>query len=122
MHNGVHLLYYVFKILITASIIVAISEVSQRSSIIAALLASIPIVSVLAIIWIYVERQDIEHISALSTGIFWLVLPSLAFFVALPWLLKSGVSFIISMGLAMGVTALCYGAMLLVLKQFGITL
>ena len=122
MHNGAHLLYYVLKILITASIIVAISEVSQRSSIFAALLASIPIVSVLAIIWIYVERQDIEHISALSTGIFWLVLPSLVFFVALPWLLKSGVSFIISMGLAMGITALCYGAMVLVLKQFGITL
>ncbi len=116
------MLYYAVKILITASIIVAISEVSQRSNIIAALLASIPIVSVLAIIWIYVERQDIAQISALSTSIFWLVLPSLAFFVALPWLLKSGVSFILSMGLAIGLTALCYGGMLLVLKQCGITL
>ena len=104
----------------TASIIVAISEVSARSNTLAALLASIPMVSVLAIIWIYIERGDIENISALSTGIFWLVLPSLAFFVALPILLRYGVSFTFSMLLSMGLTALCYGAMLWLLKHFGI--
>jgi hypothetical protein len=115
-------IYYVIKVLLTACIIVAISEVSSRNNTVAALLASIPMVSVLAIIWIYIERGDIAQISALSTGIFWLVLPSLAFFIVLPLCLKQGLSFTVSLLVAMGLTALCYGAMLWLLKQFGIQL
>ncbi len=76
--------YYLTKLAITAVLIVLISEISRRSSLIGAILASIPLVSVLAMVWLYVDTKDVEKISALATGIFWLVIPSLALFITLP--------------------------------------
>ena len=66
------MIYYALKVFISALLIVAIAEISKRSSLLGSLLASIPLVSVLAIIWIYVDTKDVEKISALSSSIFWL--------------------------------------------------
>jgi uncharacterized membrane protein (GlpM family) len=110
------------KIAITTLLIVVISEVSRRSSFVGALLASIPLVSVLAIFWLYVDTNDSEKISALATSIFWLVIPSLAFFVTLPVLLKNGIGFYPSMGFSMVATVGCYYLMLVVLNHFGVEL
>ena len=115
-------MYYIVKIAITTGLIVAISEIAKRSSFIGALLASIPLVSVLAMIWLYIDTKDTAKISALSTSVFWLVLPSLALFVCLPLLLKMGWNFYLSMAVAIGVTVACYGLMVLVLNQLGIRL
>ena len=82
------MIYYVAKIAITTILIVAISEIAKRSSFAAALLASIPLVSVLAMLWLYVDTKDVAKVSALATSVFWLVLPSLVFFITLPLLLK----------------------------------
>ena len=68
-------MYYIIKVLISAILIVGISELSKRSSLIGAILASIPFVSVLAFIWIYVDTKNVETISKLSYSIFWLVIP-----------------------------------------------
>ncbi len=68
--------YYIFKITITAALIVLISEVAKRCSFIGAILASIPLVSVLAMIWLYIDTKDVTNISSLSISIFWLVIPS----------------------------------------------
>jgi hypothetical protein len=54
-------MYYIIKILISAILIVGISELSKRSSLIGAILASIPFVSVLAFIWIYVDTKNVER-------------------------------------------------------------
>ena len=70
-------MYYIIKILISAILIVGISELSKRSSLIGAILTFIPFVSVLAFIWIYVDTKNVETISKLSYSIFWLVIPSL---------------------------------------------
>ncbi|MBN2870061.1 MAG: DUF3147 family protein, partial [Campylobacterales bacterium] len=67
--------YYLAKIAITTVLIVLISEIAKRSSFWAAVLASLPLVSVLAMIWLYVDTKDVAKVSALSTGVFWLVLP-----------------------------------------------
>ena len=72
--------YYIFKIAITTALIVLISEVAKRSSFIGAILASIPLVSVFAIIWLDIDTKDITKISSLSLSVFWLVIPSLALF------------------------------------------
>ena len=69
--------YYIVKIVITTLLIVAISEISKRSTMIGAILASVPLVSVLAMIWLYQDTKDVTKISDLSIGIFWLVLPFL---------------------------------------------
>ena len=91
--------YYVFKVAISALLIVAIAEISKRSSFIGALLASVPLVSVLAMVWLYVDTRDSDKVAALASGVFWLVLPSLALFIALPLMLKQGYNFYLSMGL-----------------------
>ena len=112
--------YYLVKLVISAVLIVIISEVARRSSFIGAILASIPLVSVLAMIWLYIDTRDIDKVASLSTGIFWLVLPSLALFIALPLLLRHGVEFYLSMGISIVITIACYGLMVLILNQVGI--
>ena len=114
--------YYLIKLILSALIIVIISEVSKRSSFLGAVLASLPLVSVLGMIWLYVDTKDVEKVSALATSIFWLVLPSLALFIALPLLLKQGVSFSVSMAVSIFVTIVCYGAMVGLLSVFGVKL
>ena len=114
--------YYIFKIIITTILIIAISEIAKRSSFYGGLLASIPIVSVLAILWLYIDTKDIAKVSSLATSIFWLVLPSLALFVSLPLLLKQGVNFYLSIGIAASLTVMCYGLMIVTLSQFGVKL
>ncbi len=89
---------------------------------IGALLASIPLVSVLAMIWLYQDTKDINKISDLSISIFWLVIPSLALFISLPLLLKQGLHFYLSLVISITITATCYFIMLFVLKQFGVNL
>jgi hypothetical protein len=101
---------------------VAISEISKRSSFIGALLASIPLISVLAILWLYIDTKDVAKVSALATSVFWLVLPSLALFVALPLLLKQGFNFYFSIVLSIGITICCYWLMVTILNHYGIKL
>lgn len=114
--------YYITKLAVTVILVVLISEVAKRSSFIGAVLASVPLTSVLAILWIYVETGDIGRISDLSVSIFWLVLPSLVLFIALPVLLAQGVHFYLSMALSIGATALSYWLVVVVLGHFGVEL
>ncbi len=114
--------YYVFKVAISALLIVAIAEISKRSSFIGALLASVPRVSVLAMVWLYVDTRDSDKVAALASGVFWLVLPSLALFIALPLMLKQGYNFYLSMGLSILITIGCYWLMVTLLNQAGIEL
>ena len=114
--------YYVFKIIITALLVVLISEISKRNSLIASILASIPLVSVLAMVWLYIDTKDTDRISTLSTSIFWLVIPSLALFVTLPVLLRKEINFYISMGTSIVITVICYYLMIVVLGKLGIKL
>lgn len=115
-------MYYFVKIVVTTLLIVLIAEIAKRSSFIAAILASIPLVSVLAMIWLYVDSQDVNKVIELANGVFWLVIPSLALFVSLPLLLKQGMNFYLSLGIAIGITVACYSLMVIILNQLGIKL
>ncbi len=110
------------KIAVTAMLVVAISEVAKRSSLFGAVLASIPLTSVLAMIWLYADTGDPEKVAELATGIFWLVLPSLALFIALPLLIRTGWGFAPSLLAASALTVACYFLMLAILKRFGIAI
>ena len=114
--------FYIYKIVITTVLIVLIAEIAKRSSLYGALLASVPIVSVLAMFWLYIDTKDVNKVSTLATSVFWLVLPSLALFVSLPILLKQGLNFYISISIAIGITVGCYAPLLLILNQLGIKL
>ena len=114
--------WYITKLAVTAVIIVSISEISKFSSFIGALLASIPLISVLAMCWLYIETKDVEQISTLTTSIFWLVLPSLSLFIVLPILLKAQIPFYSSMTISLVVMIGCYFSMLFLLNKFGANL
>ena len=87
------MLYYLLKVAISALIVVAVAEIAKRSSLSGALVASLPLTSLLAFVWLYLDTGDTAKVSSLSTGIFWLVLPSLALFLVLPLLLRLGWGF-----------------------------
>lgn len=114
--------FYFAKIVITTTLIVLISEIAKRSTMTGAVLASIPLVSVLAMFWIYVETKDASRVSTLAVSVFWLILPSLVLFVTLPLLLKNGFNFYLSISISIGVTIICYFLMIAVLHYFGIQL
>jgi hypothetical protein len=116
------MLYYALKVVISALLIVAISEIAKRSTGFAALVASLPLTSLLAFVWLYMEDSPPEKIADLSSQIFWLVLPSLLLFLLLPLLLKHGLNFWISLGLSVAATAGCYIALLPLLRRFGVGL
>ena len=111
------MIYYIIKVLVSSVLIVLISEIGKRSSLLGGLLASIPLVSFLAIFWMYFETRDVEKIRLLSLDIFWLVLPSLSFFVLFPFLLKKQLAFGWAMLLATVVMVILYTGMLMLLKR-----
>ena len=112
--------YYLVKIVITTVLIVVISEIAKRSTFVGAILASVPLVSVLAMIWLYIDTKDVTRISSLSISVFWLVIPSLALFLSLPLLLKQGLNFYLSISISIGFTVGCYWIMVLALNRFGV--
>ena len=110
--------YYALKVVVSAVLIVAISELAKRSTFAGALLASLPLVSLLAMIWLYAETKNVTEVATLSRSIFWLVLPSLALFLALPALLERGFNFYWSLAASTAVTIVCYGATVALLRHF----
>jgi hypothetical protein len=117
--NEAPMLYYVLKIAISAAVIVAVSEIAKRHSAVAALVAALPLTSLLAFVWLHLESTPNERIAQLSFDIFWLTLPSLALFLALPLLLRNGWGWWPSLGLAVGATIVCYLGLLPLLRRLG---
>lgn len=114
------MLYTLFKLFASAGIIVLVSELAKRGSWLGSLLASLPIISLLAIVWLYVDTRDAEKVAALSNGVFWLVLPSLSFFIALPLLLRMKMNFWLSLAVAVVIMFVCYLLMMALLKKIGV--
>ena len=114
--------YTLVKTLVSAFIITLVSEVAKRSPALAALIASLPLVSVLGMIWIYQETHDIPRIAAHSEATFWFVLPSLPMFLVLPLLLRHGMGFYLALALNCLMTALLYLAMVKLGAYFGVKL
>jgi hypothetical protein len=106
---------YLLKIALSALMIVAITEGMKRLGLVGALLASLPFLSLISVVWIYWETKDTEKIASSSLQVFWFVIPSLGLFWTLPWLLGR-YSFFASLGLASMVTILLFLAMLGIFK------
>ncbi len=108
------------KIILSAAVLVTVAELAKRSSFWAAALASLPLTSLLAFVWLYLDSGDTEKVATLSHGIFWLVLPSLVLFIVLPLLLRGGLGFWLSLGAACFATAAAYFGMVKILGVFGV--
>jgi hypothetical protein len=116
------MIYYITKVVVTAVLVVLVSEISKRSTLTGAILASVPLVSVLAMIWLYSETRDTAQVAALARSIFWLVIPSLALFVVLPILLERGYAFFVSLAVSIGATVISYYATVAIVRQLGVRL
>ena len=113
---------YLLKIALSALVVVAVAEIAKRSTFWAAALASLPLTSLLAFVWLYLDTHDVERVAALSTSVFWLVLPSLLLLVLLPVLLRGGWGFWASLAASIAATALAYLGAVRLFAAFGIRL
>jgi len=113
------MILYLTKLVISAAIIVAVSEIAKRSTTLGGLLASLPLVSILSMIWIYAETKNTERIAAFSWSVLWLVIPSLLLFIALPLLLKV-MHFVPALAISMLIMMAGYAGFVAMLKHFGV--
>jgi hypothetical protein len=111
---------YVIKVLVTATVVVAVTEIAKRNSLWAAALASLPLTSLLAFVWLYFDGVSPERIANLSTSILWLVLASLVLFVVLPLMLRAGVNFWLSLIVSCAATGAAYVVMVIILSRVGV--
>ena len=109
------------KIGLTALIIFAIVQLSERSTLLAAVLASVPIVSVLAMMWMNHEGQSVEEISGFAKEIVWLLLPSLLMFIVMPLLIERGWEFYPALGAGLTTTIVGYFLMIQIMERYGLT-
>jgi hypothetical protein len=114
--------YLVAKAATSGLIVAAVSEIAKRSPALGALVVSLPLVSILAILWLWRETGDAERIAAHAEATFWYVLPSLPMFLVLPAMLRHGVGFWAALGASCALTAALYLATAWALARFGIDL
>lgn len=100
--------WLIAKYLITAGMVVLISELAKRNDNLGALVAALPLVSILTLIWLYVESQPTVNIANHARLTFWYVLPTLPMFLAFSWLLTR-IGFWGALFAGIVITALCFG-------------
>ena len=116
------MLYLITKALISGVIIMAASEAAKRSPTYGALLVSLPLISILAMVWLWRDTGDNERIAALSEGTFWLVLPTLPMFLVLPAMLRNGFAFWTALVASCALTVALYLVAVWLLPKLGISL
>ena len=114
--------YLIAKGVISGVIIMAASEIAKRSPIYGSLILSLPLISILAFIWLWRDTGDNERIASLAEGTFWLVLPTLPMFLVLPALLRSGIGFWIALAISIAMTIALYLNTVWLLPKVGINL
>ena len=112
--------YYILKLLVTALLIVLISEVAKRSSLLGAMLAAIPLMSIIAMTWMYIDTNSTTKAVEFSQNIVWLIVPSMTLFIIFPLLIKNGLGFYLSMGISVAMTILAYYSVIFFLEKIGI--
>lgn len=112
----------IVKYAVTALIIVIVSEVAKRSDRLGALIASLPFVTILVMIWLHVEKQGAEKISQHAFYTFWFVFPTLPMFLLIPFLMGRGVSFWVALVLGALTTFGCFVLAAWIGKRFGVDL
>ena len=114
--------YLIIKALLSGLIVAAASEVARRWPGFGGLIVSLPLVSLLAFIWLWRDTGDTERVAALSQSTFWFFLPSMPMFLALPAMLRAGLGFWPSLGLAVAMTIALYMTMLWAGPRLGLKL
>jgi F0F1-type ATP synthase assembly protein I len=113
--------WLIAKYAATAAIVVLVSEAAKRSDRLGGLIAALPLVTVLALIWLHLERQPQEKLANHAWYTFWYVLPTLPMFLAFPPLLPR-LGFWPALLACVLLTAACFVVFAILLRRFGIEL
>jgi len=116
------MLYAVVKALISGALVGLVSETARRNAALGALFASLPLVSVLAMIWLWRDTRDATRLADHAEATFWYVLPSLPMFLLMPMLLRRGVGFWPALGAGCAVTVVLYALTVWVAARAGVKL
>ena len=114
--------YLLIKAALSGVLIAIISAVAKRYPGFGGLIASLPLVSVLGMIWLWRDKPDAANMAAHAEATFWFVLPSLPMFLVIPALLRNGWSFWVALAVGCGLTVLLYGLMVSYGPRFGLRL
>jgi hypothetical protein len=116
------MLYLFIKAALSGIIVALVSEVARRNAGIGGLLASLPLISVLGMIWLWRDTGDPARLAAHSEATFWYVLPSLPMFLLIPLLMRHSFSFWTALAIGCLVTITLYAAMITVGPKLGLRL
>jgi hypothetical protein len=114
--------YLAFKAALSGVIIAIVSQVAKRYPGFGALIASLPLVSVLGMIWLWRDKPDVPNMAAHVEATFWFVLPSLPMFLLIPWMLRNGVAFWLALAIGCAVTIALYLGMTWLGPRIGLRL
>lgn len=113
--------WLITKYLLTAAVIVAASELAKRSDKLGALIVALPLVTIMAMVWLYIEKQPIEKIANHAWYTFWYVVPTLPMFLIFPTLLHR-FGFWPALLISACITIICFGIFAVIVRAFGINL
>ena len=114
--------YFLVKALLSGIIVAVVSEVAHRLPGLGGLIASLPLVSVLGMMWLWRDTGEPHRMAVHATATFWFVLPSLPMFLLIPTLLKRGIAFWPALALGCALTMALYAAMVWAGPRFGLKL
>lgn len=115
------MMWIVTKYLLTAAVVVLVTEAAKRSDRLGGLLAALPMVTVLALIWLYIENQPQEKIANHAWYTFWYVVPTLPMFLAFPFVLPK-LGFWPTLGVSVVITLVSFIGFALLVRRFGVEL
>jgi hypothetical protein len=116
------MIYLLLKAAISGILIALASEVARRNAGIGALIASLPLISVLGMIWLWRDTQDPIRLANHAQATLWYVAPSLPMFLVIPALLRAGFGFWVSLGLGCATTILLYLVVIWLAPRLGINI
>ena len=114
-------MWLITKYLVTAALVVLVSEAAKRSDRLGGFIAALPMITMLTLVWLHLENQPEARLANHAWYTFWYVVPTLPMFLVFPWLLHR-LGFWWTLGACACLTVACFGLFALVVKRFGITL
>jgi hypothetical protein len=116
------MLYFLLKTVLSGAIVAAVSEIARRSPGFGALVASLPLISILGMMWLWRDTHDVERMAAHVGATFWYVIPSLPMFLLMPTMLRRGVPFWPALGIGCAVTVVLYAFVTIAAGRHGVKL
>jgi hypothetical protein len=116
------MIYFIAKAALSGLVIALVSEVAKRSPGLGALIVSLPLISILAMIWLWRDTGDSVQVASHVEATFWYVIPSLPMFLLMPALLRHGVGFWASLASGCALTIVLYALTVMIAGKFGIRL